>query len=75
MSDILSPQFLRLKQIIGDKERGLPPVIPVCRSTWWQGVKGALPRADQAWFALHGMEGFGHPRPGGKAFQRRGGGP
>ncbi|MFZ5811906.1 MAG: helix-turn-helix transcriptional regulator [Thermodesulfobacteriota bacterium] len=39
MSDILSPQFLRLKQIIGDASRGLPPVIPVCRSTWWQGVK------------------------------------
>lgn len=39
MSDILSPQFMRLWQIIGDKERGLPPVIPVCRSTWWQGVK------------------------------------
>ncbi|MFN7643256.1 MAG: helix-turn-helix transcriptional regulator [Burkholderiales bacterium] len=33
--------FLRLPQIIGDS-RAVPPlpaVIPVCKSTWWAGVK------------------------------------
>lgn len=31
--------FLRLKQILGDKKSGVPPIIPVGRSTWWEGVK------------------------------------
>lgn len=31
--------FLRLRQIIGDAKRGLPTLIPVSKSTWWQGVK------------------------------------
>lgn len=39
--------FLRLKQIIGDPGKPeadppiplTPPIIPVSRSTWWQGVK------------------------------------
>ena len=31
--------FLRLKQIIGDKRIGAPPIIPVSPSTWWAGVK------------------------------------
>ena len=33
--------FLRLPQIIGDPkaEPPVPPVIPVCKSTWWAGVK------------------------------------
>jgi len=46
--------FLRLKQIIGDKgdPKALPPIhpipaiIPVGKSTWWQGVKeGRYPSA------------------------------
>lgn len=37
--------LVRLWQIIGDKERGVPPVIPVSKSTWWNGVKaGRFPR-------------------------------
>lgn len=37
--------FLRLPQIIGDAKRGIPAVIPVCRSTWLQGVKsGKFPQ-------------------------------
>ena len=37
--------FLRLPQIIGDSKRGIPAVIPVCRSTWLQGVKsGKFPQ-------------------------------
>jgi prophage regulatory protein len=34
-------RFLRLRQIIGDP-RAIPPIqplIPVSKSTWWQGVK------------------------------------
>jgi hypothetical protein len=34
------PQFglLRLWQILGDKRKGIPPIIPVSKSTWWAGV-------------------------------------
>ena len=31
--------YLRLAQIVGDKKAGIPPIIPVSKSTWWQGVK------------------------------------
>ena len=33
--------LLRLPQIIGDKTATppIPAVIPVCKSTWWAGVK------------------------------------
>ena len=39
--------YLRLSQIIGDPTRtpSLPPLIPVGRSTWWQGVReGRFPK-------------------------------
>ena len=37
--------FLRLPQIIGDKKRGIPAVIPVSKSTWWNGVaEGRFPK-------------------------------
>jgi hypothetical protein len=31
--------FLRLRQIIGDPKKGIPAIIPVCATTWWNGVK------------------------------------
>ena len=31
--------FLRLSQILGDRKRGIPPLIPISKSTWWQGVR------------------------------------
>ncbi|MCS0599339.1 AlpA family phage regulatory protein [Massilia agri] len=33
--------FLRLPQIIGDNSAHppVPAVVPVCKSTWWAGVK------------------------------------
>ena len=33
--------YLRLSQIIGNKkaEPPVPAIIPVCASTWWNGVK------------------------------------
>ena len=39
--------FLRLHQIIGNKstEPHTPPIIPVSRSAWWNGVKdGRFPK-------------------------------
>lgn len=33
--------FVRLFQIIGNPKADppIPPIIPVCKSTWWAGVK------------------------------------
>lgn len=33
--------FLRLKQIVGDRRSTPPvhPIVPVSRSTWWEGVR------------------------------------
>lgn len=42
-----SAGFLRLPQIIGDPKATppKPPIIPVCASTWWAGVKsGRYPK-------------------------------
>jgi predicted DNA-binding transcriptional regulator AlpA len=37
--------FLRLEQIIGDKKKGIPAIIPVSRSSWFAGVKsGRYPK-------------------------------
>jgi hypothetical protein len=36
--------FLRLKQIVGDKKAGIPPLIPICRTGWYNGVaEGRFP--------------------------------
>lgn len=32
-------KLLRLNQIIGDHKRGIQPIIPVSKSTWWEWVK------------------------------------
>ena len=39
MNHLPESGFLRIRQIIGDKKAGIPPLIPVCRSAWWNGVK------------------------------------
>lgn len=31
--------FLRLYQIVGDPKAGIPPLIPICKSAWWIGVR------------------------------------
>jgi len=39
--------FVRLPQIIGDKKAQppIPAVIPVCKSSWWDGIrKGKYPQ-------------------------------
>jgi prophage regulatory protein len=41
------PQFglVRLWQILGDRRKGIPPIIPVSKSSWWAGVKsGKYPK-------------------------------
>lgn len=45
MNQLPETGFLRLPHIIGDPAKGLPPLIPVKKSTWWQGVKtGRFPQ-------------------------------
>ncbi len=31
--------LLRLAQILGDPKAGIPPIIPISKSSWWNGVK------------------------------------
>jgi prophage regulatory protein len=36
--------YLRLSQIIGDKKKGIPALIPVSRSSWYKGLaSGRIP--------------------------------
>lgn len=47
MSKLPETGFLRLPQIIGDPkaEPPIPPIIPVKKSCWWDGVKsGRFPK-------------------------------
>ena len=46
MAQLPQTGFLRLKQIIGDKKKRPPPaLIPISRSSWWQGIrKGIYPK-------------------------------
>lgn len=48
MSALPETGYLRLFQIIGDPHRtpSVPAILPISRSTWWQGVKdGRFPQA------------------------------
>ena len=37
--------FVRVWQIIGDRKKGIPAVIPVGKTNWWEGVKeGRYPK-------------------------------
>ncbi|WP_198013955.1 helix-turn-helix transcriptional regulator [Desulforegula conservatrix] len=37
--------LLRLEQIIGNKKKGIPAIVPVSKSTFWAGVKtGRFPK-------------------------------
>lgn len=40
--------LVRLSQILGDKKKGIPPIIPVSKSSWWAGVKSGRPETDKA---------------------------
>ena len=48
--------LLRIDQICGNPKRGIPPIIPVCKASWWNGVKDGrypqpvkLGKATTAW--------------------------
>ena len=48
MSQLPETGYLRLRQIIGDAkaEPPIPPMVPVGKSTWWEGVKdGRYPKS------------------------------
>ena len=47
MSDTDMPRLLRLKQIIGDPKANPPieAIIPISKSSWWEGVKAIVPRS------------------------------
>jgi hypothetical protein len=37
--------LVRLAQIVGNPKRGIPPLIPISKSTWWKGVReGRFPQ-------------------------------
>jgi hypothetical protein len=45
MQQTLETGFLRVSQIVGNPKRGLAPIIPVSKTTWWAGVKsGKFPK-------------------------------
>jgi prophage regulatory protein len=46
-TELTQPRLLRLKQIIGDPSANppIPPIVPVSKSTWWDGVRtGRFPK-------------------------------
>lgn len=37
--------YVRLSQIVGNTAQGIPPIIPVSKTTWWEGVRsGRYPK-------------------------------
>lgn len=37
--------YVRIWQIIGDRKKGIAPIIPVSKATWWAGVEsGRYPK-------------------------------
>ena len=48
INNMLEHGFLRINQIVGDSKSSppIPPLIPVGKSTWWEGVKsGRFPKS------------------------------
>jgi len=39
MYELPSTGFLRLSQILGDPKANTPALIPISKSSWWNGVK------------------------------------
>ncbi|RUR15181.1 AlpA family phage regulatory protein [Legionella sp. km535] len=45
MYELPQTGFLRIDQILGSPKHSLSPLIPVGKSTWWEGVKtGRFPK-------------------------------
>lgn len=48
MNQLPETGFIRLRNIIGDKKRGIPAVVPVSKTAWWAGVKdGRYPKSHK----------------------------
>ena len=48
MNQLPETGFARLRQILGDPKANppIPPVIPISKSAWWQGIKdGRYPKS------------------------------
>jgi len=44
-ADTAKLYYVRIWQIIGDEKRGIEPIIPISKSSWWAGVKnGKYPK-------------------------------
>lgn len=41
MTNQIDP-LLRMSQILGDRKKGIAPLIPISRTTWWRGVKSGI---------------------------------
>ncbi len=39
VSQLPDTGFLRLPQILGDPKNGVPPIIPISKTSWYQGIK------------------------------------
>jgi prophage regulatory protein len=45
MSDLPSTALLRLPEIIGDRRKGIRPLIPISRTKWYSGIRqGMFPK-------------------------------
>lgn len=42
MNQLPESGFLRIRQIIGDRKSGTPPLIPIGRTAWWGGIKRGI---------------------------------
>ncbi|KZK75102.1 MAG: AlpA family transcriptional regulator [Pelodictyon luteolum] len=41
----MEQKFYRIRQIIGDPKKGIPPIIPVSRASWYKAVaEGRFPK-------------------------------
>jgi len=45
MTDTQTKRFYRLRDILGDPKQGIPAIIPVSKSAWYDGIrKGMFPK-------------------------------
>jgi prophage regulatory protein len=43
--ELPSTGFLRVHSIVGHPKRGIPALLPICKTSWWEGVKsGKYPK-------------------------------
>jgi hypothetical protein len=54
MNDHEKKRYLRISDIIGDKERGISPILPMSRGNWLKGVNiGIYPAAVKISRRIH----------------------